>query len=360
MFCPHCGTTIPDNARFCGVCGGEIPSGSPDAADAAQPTQPVQPSQPAQAPSRKKPIIIAAVAVVLIALIAVGGYFGYQHFGGATEYSVEFTLTIQGQDADSTMPVPIHVTGTDSEGNQVDQKFVADGLSAKTEQLPRGSYTIEIPASPISSDGTMYAIDSATATLEITEDGCEAPTIPALTALDDSQMTPDMIEASYNTLVEYGCEAEQAQGLKDAATTRYETWKQEEEEKEELAQYAQPDGSYSASPLQWVEYVGEGEAVQGTYGTHVSIDSASMLLTMRTPDQTTTFKIGDNVKCTNAGAETSLGAISDTISSNLAKRKTQAGPLTTEGRLTAYVYGDGQLNVGWTVSGGVITEIWVS
>ena len=130
---------------------------------------------------------------------------------------------------------------------------------------------------------------------------------------------------------------------------------------EEASEYSQPDGTYSASPLQWVEYVGAGNVVQGTHGTHVSIDTASMLLTMRTPDGTTTFKISDDVMCFDEADGSTLSYIANKVSSCLAKSSAEMGPLQADGtRLSAMVYGDAKQYLSWTVLGGVITQISAS
>lgn len=85
MFCPKCGTKLPDGSRFCGGCGANL-------ATPAQQRQQQQPgAQQAYAPARyaktaklrkrggKKKVVIgvvAAVVVVAVALVAVFGFTG--------------------------------------------------------------------------------------------------------------------------------------------------------------------------------------------------------------------------------------------------------------------------------------------
>ncbi len=49
MFCPKCGTQLPDGSQFCSECGASIEQPSAQIPQpAVQPAQPVQPEQPAQ------------------------------------------------------------------------------------------------------------------------------------------------------------------------------------------------------------------------------------------------------------------------------------------------------------------------
>lgn len=68
MFCPNCGKSLPDNAKFCSGCGLKMEFSDPAAAAPAPAKQ-----------TKKKPVKWIILAVVLIAAIA-GGLFAYRHF----------------------------------------------------------------------------------------------------------------------------------------------------------------------------------------------------------------------------------------------------------------------------------------
>ena len=83
MICPKCGSTLPDGAKFCGVCGTKqepaaAPAQAPKAVVLKQPTipvaQPAAPAEPTPPSSGKKlnpKILIAAVAAVVVILAVV-------------------------------------------------------------------------------------------------------------------------------------------------------------------------------------------------------------------------------------------------------------------------------------------------
>lgn len=61
MFCPKCGSQIPDGAKFCAACGAQL---------APSPAAPPAPSEPGS--HRRRPVLIAAGAGALVILAAVG------------------------------------------------------------------------------------------------------------------------------------------------------------------------------------------------------------------------------------------------------------------------------------------------
>lgn len=79
MFCPFCGTELPDDSKFCSGCGSRV-----DLEDEVQmPDLSVMPEMPEDPNPRKsgkgKIIAVIAAAVVVLAAAGVGGYLVFNH-----------------------------------------------------------------------------------------------------------------------------------------------------------------------------------------------------------------------------------------------------------------------------------------
>lgn len=183
MFCRNCGSKVEDGTRFCPVCGEpiaaeyEAPAESqgdyqPAPAAEAQPTAPV----PAKAKRSKRPLAIAAV---VIALLAAGGGAGY-YFG---VYAPEQARQAAEQEA---LAAKHAVRYVDSDGEGV--------------ELRRGSYKVEVAASPIAADGTIYAVPADKLNIKLGEKAAEKKTIDAgdvaLEPIEAPEVTDDQIAAA--------------------------------------------------------------------------------------------------------------------------------------------------------------------
>lgn len=77
MFCPNCGTSCADGAKFCGSCGSPLPA--PGAAS-ANTTVSAPPKQPPQKQSSSKPVDIKKVAILgaaaLVVIVVIVNLFG--------------------------------------------------------------------------------------------------------------------------------------------------------------------------------------------------------------------------------------------------------------------------------------------
>ncbi len=94
MFCPKCGTQLPDGSRFCGKCGAQLadaaqPAAAPEAAPAVPQTPPDfgsgTPVVPGGAPQKSKGkvgLIVAAVAAVVVVALAIWGVVSCAGRGG--------------------------------------------------------------------------------------------------------------------------------------------------------------------------------------------------------------------------------------------------------------------------------------
>lgn len=218
MFCRNCGSKVEDGTRFCPVCGEpiaaeyEAPAESqgdyqPAPAAEAQPTAPV----PAKAKRSKRPLAIAAV---VIALLAAGGGAGY-YFGVyapeqarqaaeqealAAKHAVRFSVSAQGWDTSAgASRLPVHITGKEDRGKKVDAVRYVDSDGEGVE-LRRGSYKVEVAASPIAADGTIYAVPADKLNIKLGEKAAEKKTIDAgdvaLEPIEAPEVTDDQIAAA--------------------------------------------------------------------------------------------------------------------------------------------------------------------
>lgn len=166
---------------------------------------------PAKAKRSKKPLVIAAVVA---ALLAAGGGAGY-YFGiyapeqareaaeqealGA-KHAVRFSVSAQGWDTSAgASRLPVHITGKEERGKKVDAVRYVDSDGEGVE-LRRGSYKVEVAASPIAADGTVYAVPAEKLSIKLGEkaDGKKAVDAGdvALEPVEASEVTDDQIAAA--------------------------------------------------------------------------------------------------------------------------------------------------------------------
>lgn len=229
MFCRNCGSKIEDGAKFCPVCGESVAAvleggveAQPDGAAAPTDEMPAAginaPANeaattpaPAKARRSKKPLVIAAVVA---ALLAAGGGAGY-YFGVyapeqarkaaeqealAAKHAVRFSVSAQGWDTSAgASRLPVHITGKEERGEKVDAVRYVDSDGEGVE-LRRGSYKVEVAASPITADGTVYAVPAEKLSVKLGEkaDGKKAVDAGdvALEPVEASEVTDDQIAAA--------------------------------------------------------------------------------------------------------------------------------------------------------------------
>ena len=215
MFCRNCGSKVEDGARFCPVCGESVVAEYEASAESQGDHQPApaakaQPTMPAPARGKcsKRPLVIAAVVA---ALLVVGGGAGY-YFGIyapeqarevaeqealAAKHAVRFSVSAQGWDTSAgASRLPVHITGKEERGKKVDAVRYVDS-SGEGVELRRGSYKVEIAASPIAADGTVYAVPAEKLSIKLGEKAAEKKIIDAgdvaLEPVEASEVTDDQI-----------------------------------------------------------------------------------------------------------------------------------------------------------------------
>lgn len=207
MFCRNCGSKVEGGARFCPACGEPVAAEHEAPAAEARPTTPV----PAKAKRSKKPLMIAAVVA---ALLAAGGGAGY-YFGIyapeqarevaeqealAAKHAVRFGVSAQGWDTSAgASRLPVHITGKEERGKKVDAVRYVDS-SGEGVELRRGSYKVEVAASPIAADGTVYAVPAEKLSIKLGEKAAEKKIVDAgdvaLEPVEASEVTDDQIAAA--------------------------------------------------------------------------------------------------------------------------------------------------------------------
>lgn len=223
MNCPYCGTPLPDNAQFCHECGTRIEAipqqpyvpGS-DYNGAPNPNANVSPQ-----PKKRTGLIIGIVVAVFVLLIATAitvTTCSLMNVARNASNETPSTQTrIQSQPSESGMHpvvfivsitdygtgssrIPVHITGTDDDGNDIDKNIYLAYSGADVE-LPNGTYHAEVVGSPISSDGTIYEIPTTVVdfTLGSDLDKGETYKLPNSTAftftpIDPMSLTDEQVE----------------------------------------------------------------------------------------------------------------------------------------------------------------------
>lgn len=216
MFCRNCGSKVEGGARFCPACGKPVAAEHEAPAEShtdyqsapaaeARPTTPV----PAKAKRSKKPLVIAAVVAALLAAGGAGYYFGIyapeqareatEQEALAAKHAVRFSVSAQGWDTSAgASRLPVHITGKEERGKKVDAVRYVDS-SGEGVELRRGSYKVEVAASPIAADGTVYAVPAEKLSIKLGEKATEKIVDAgdvALEPVEASEVTDDQIAAA--------------------------------------------------------------------------------------------------------------------------------------------------------------------
>ena len=222
MFCTKCGSYVPDGQHFCTSCGAPMEEFGPADAAPAQPTyqqpgqtqqgygQPASVTGASDLPPYMPPVDVPGVCDVgaggpgpqgpkkngkkaalitvgvLVAILAGGGagyYFGVYRPQQAeieriekkkeeeavkhSKHPVRITATGMQWDTDTgATKLPVHVTGTDVDGKDVDTVFYVDS-DGNGIKLMQGNYSLQVAASPLGADGEIWDVPNISVSIKL-------------------------------------------------------------------------------------------------------------------------------------------------------------------------------------------------
>lgn len=231
MFCQNCGAKTSDESLHCPECGAKIEApielgpGVDSAAGcrerATSPLGGTPNGSGGESRKRKRIAVIAVMAVLLVIGLAFGVSACQANAQRTAKHHVTFAVNAEGLDASTGTLIPLSVKGTDVSGNSVEESCYVGNDSASLD-LVAGTYTLEVTASPIAADGTLYSIEGACAEETVGEDGTLSPgEAITLKPLPAGKTTYKQIEDAYEAAKNGGAASEEAASkLKDAATKR--------------------------------------------------------------------------------------------------------------------------------------------
>lgn len=255
MHCWNCGAENDDNAAWCVRCGVSLDKRVRDEVDAepdwrpAQRVEPVPvqqasrvrtrnlhvaPDSPTMRPvalntkatsrrgaGRYVAVIFAAIAALLVIFFALNSYNGAMDSAATASnaadeahraQTVTLTFDIPGYMEGSSSPIPVHVTGSDLDGNNVDEKHLMSTYN-NALSLKRGTYTLEVAGSPVTAGGLFFDLQNAKATVVISENGTSvvgadgsSPTF-SFTQAALENVTDDQISATQQWMQDYGMDS---------------------------------------------------------------------------------------------------------------------------------------------------------
>ena len=307
MRCSNCGAEIREGAQFCTGCGQPVIMPAQEA-----PSNPEQPVQAGHPMPRTRWIVIALVAIALVAA-GVGGLLWWRHAqqvaaqkaydDAHAEHAVTFAVSAPDYSDDTCTRIPLHVTGTDLDGNAVDENVYVDGEGTGAS-LVRGDYQVSVDASPLLGDGTIYAQPSWSATISIGDsiepgDSVQAPTDQPIsfTKPDETTVTDDEIQRAYNDAKADEKSASKADDLKQRATQVRDGAVAQKKAEEEAAKEAAEKAARTAKATVTTKYftVQVPDSWVDTYSASVSEESGNQFLFQLIIKKNPTSKLTETV-----------------------------------------------------------------
>ena len=220
MKCPKCGREIQGQRNFCPYDGTPL-------------NQELSQNEDSQKSALGK--VRIALVVILCLIVVVSGIaitWCVSHSGdSATDTSeleervVSVEITADGSDHDTGTPIPLSISGTTSDGEDVSET-VGVGLSDEIDLAP-GSYELAIEASPLTQSGVLYQAEQESYSLEVhpDEESYEvAITLNPINLADLSSEDFDaLLDEATTAAGDLGVEEETITSLSDATSQAYES-----------------------------------------------------------------------------------------------------------------------------------------
>lgn len=253
MICKTCGSTLPDDAVVCDVCGVKV----------------AKKKQPGVASQRLKMVGIGAgVGLVLVGAFAIpmlangaSPAASQQGSNVATDLVTQKELVVpvqaSGLDASGSR-IALHVKGLTSGGKSIEQDGYVN-YEGKGLTLEQGMYEMTVIGSPISSSGVIYNLPTTSVSVEVSAEGGSSYTTGSsltLTPVDAASVTDEQIEAARQWALndpEHAASADQlaeaVRQRRDAAQKAAESAKKEDSKENESQsdQSSQSSSDSSAS-----------------------------------------------------------------------------------------------------------------
>lgn len=177
-------------------------------------------SSHARALTKRQKSIMATMIAATLVLVAGCLFVIFGSSGSSASHVITITNSCEGLDYETGTKLSLQATGTTSDGASYDERFYVGDAGM---ELPEGTFTLIVVASPITSDGTIYAIEGAETEITVSESGLdpEGTVDIALDAVPAANVTDEQIEQAYTAAADGAAKsAERAEELRDAAIER--------------------------------------------------------------------------------------------------------------------------------------------
>ena len=260
MYCIHCGAEIPEDSKHCPFCGEalEVPEPADDdttdsigpidapyaQSESYEPPIPLSPSAPAEVAvaggaaaqasvmspgrRRRRAFMLYGIIAAVIIVAGIAAYLFIQDRNAKqaaweaahAPVPVAVAISADGFGGDDSTPAYLHLTGTDLDGNKVDETVSVQSASATVEML-RGEYDLTAAADIATTSGTLLTAPKDTHHIVVSEEGVAVGSSGseaafAYTAVAPESVTDAQIQGLYDALIANGIDVSVADGYRDS------------------------------------------------------------------------------------------------------------------------------------------------